>query len=158
MRAPPPFAVRTRPLPGLNRLWWLLAGIGVSITAYWAAGHLQAHSAWQWAALGLPAAAGLLGALRAGHDEPVTITWDGQSWHLQGAAAGTPVLALDAGAWLLLRWHSLPGGPPPRWIQTRIAPQNPGETRLKVMLLRAGARGGAGAEDIAQPATESTRQ
>ncbi len=152
MRAPPPFAVRTRPLPGLNRLWWLLAGIGASITAYWAAGQLQAHTAWQWAALALPAAAGLLGALRAGHDEPVTITWDGQSWHLQDAGAGTPVLALDAGAWLLMRWRSLPGGPPPRWIQTRIAPQNPGETRLKVTLLRARSVAGGSAQPPAESA------
>jgi hypothetical protein len=153
MRAPPPFAVITRPLPGLNRLWWLLAGIAASITAHWAAGQLQVHAAWQWTALALPAATGLLGALRARCDEPVTIAWDGHSWHLQNAGAGTPVLALDAGGWLLMRWHPAPGGPPARWIQTLIAPQDPGHTRLKVMLLRAGPIAG----DIAQPAAESTR-
>jgi hypothetical protein len=157
MRAPPPFVVCTRPLPGLNRLWWLLAGIAASITAHWAAGQLQAHAAWQWAALALPAAAALLGALRARCDEPVTIAWDGQSWHLQNAGAGTLVRALDVGAWLLMRWHPVPGGPPARWIQTWIAPQDPGHTRLKVMLLRAGAPAGDSPRHIAQPAAESTR-
>lgn len=138
-------------------MWWLLAGIGVSITAQWAAGQLQAQAAFQWAALALPIAVGLLGACRARCDEPVTITWDGQSWHLQNTGSGTPVLALDAGAWLLMRWHSPPGGPPARWIQTRIAPHNPGETRLKVMLLRAGPFAGEPPGDIAQPVAESTR-
>jgi hypothetical protein len=161
MRAPLPFAVVTRPLPGLNRVWWLLTGIGVSITAHWAAGRLQAPAAWQWAVLALPIAAALVGALRAGDDEPVTIAWDGQCWHLQdgqGAGAGTPVLALDAGAWLLLRWHPLPGGPPPRWIQTRIAPHDPGQTRLKVMLLRAHPIAGHIPGDTAQPTAESMRR
>lgn len=153
MRAPPPFAVRTRPLPGLNRMGWLLAGIAASISVHWAGGQFQWHAAWQGMAWALPIVAGLLGAARAGLEEPLTITWDGQSWRLQGGSAGTPVLALDMGAWLLMRWQSPPGGPPRRWIQTRIAAQNPGETRLKVMLLHARAAAG----DIAPPAAESRR-
>lgn len=52
------------------------------------------------------------------------LNWDGQCWLLHSrscpAEPGQPVLVLDAGAWLLVRWHvsrqDAPMRPTTRWL------------------------------------------
>ena len=102
------------PAPG----WWrrlvaALATMGAASLAAWA---VQAHESLpSWARAGAVAAGALAvaAAWRAGHLPAAGLSWDGRQWRLEmagrGACAGTLSVALDAGAWMLLRLDAAPG-------------------------------------------------
>lgn len=100
---------------------WRMSVIGLTLAA------CAALAAW-WSAQPLPRASSLSTGVAAGmvavlaamlglvRQRPLTLRWDGQCWHLardgEVAAPGRLELAIDLGAWLLLRF--VPGVMPPK--------------------------------------------
>lgn len=111
MHAPPPyqitvcrFGVWRVACAGLVTTSWL-------VTAAWAMSAVQAHPSWLALSILLLTLASIGVLLQAWRLAPTSLRWDGQRWHMGPAAtmglepqAGRLAVALDLGAWLLLRF------------------------------------------------------
>jgi hypothetical protein len=120
MRGAPPVFMACGPDPrwvAVERgAWTATAGIVV----LWGLRH--AGLADGWAALGAALCASLIWTCLARRpliDQADTLTWDGLAWQLNGTA-GEVGLMLDAGTWVLLRFHAHGGGPA-RWLSIHLA-------------------------------------
>jgi hypothetical protein len=118
MRASPPFQV------SVTRFGTWRAGVvaltlaaGVALGAWMASRDDLGHLFWAW---GVAAAALVLlaSAIRLARTAPVTLRWDSHERHLgppgpagESESAGHLAVAIDLGAWLLLRFrHATPAG------------------------------------------------
>ena len=111
MHAPPPFQVTLYRF-GLWRAACAAVVLGSwLVTAAWAMSASQVHPGWLAASLLLLliASVGLL--VQTWRLAPMSLRWDGQLWHVGPATtrgeephSGRLLVALDLGAWLLLRF------------------------------------------------------
>lgn len=107
--------------------WWragivLLAGAALAVMIAWLAARSEplppaALAAWSAGLIAIP-----LLALSAMRVKPVLLRWDGRSWWLApprrhgDAQAGEIEVALDLGAWMLLRFHPSASDGRSRWL------------------------------------------
>lgn len=137
MRAAPAVSVRLLPSTHWRRALALLALAALTSTATWA---------WQRGdRTGVLALGGVLAgvalAVRTARPGPRQLRWDGQRWWLQTAPepaeplAGEVSVAIDLGAWLLLRFDAAPGARPRRaWLPLQRAGQEPDWHALRCAL------------------------
>ncbi|MEO7337237.1 MAG: hypothetical protein ABIV63_11705 [Caldimonas sp.] len=111
MRAAPPIQVTPQRFGVWRGAVTLLAIAGAAAIALWTASHARPVDAVTWtiavlAWAGIAVAAG--SALRV---PPLCLSWDGRAWHLGPIDAepqpGKLRVALDLGAWMLLRFESI---------------------------------------------------
>ncbi|MBA4178359.1 MAG: hypothetical protein C0505_17645 [Leptothrix sp. (in: Bacteria)] len=114
MRAPPAVAVRCTGGWPWRLLNLALPALAAGVAAAWSLLHLGA-SPLPALALGL-AVLLLLG--RRWHARAQLLQWDGQRWTADGVP-GRLQLMIDAGPWLLLRLHTVPGPAP--WLAVTAA-------------------------------------
>ncbi len=111
MHAPPPFQITVCRF-GVWRV--ACAGLAVvtwAVTAGWAMSVIQVHPAWLALSVTLLALGSIGLLLQVWHLAPTSLRWDGQFWHAgpeatkgQEPQSGRLVVALDLGAWMLLRF------------------------------------------------------
>jgi hypothetical protein len=107
MRSAPPVAVMLRVGPAWRVAALLLAGLTLATGVGWAG--LKGGAAWLLPLLSLTLLCCGLWPLR--RQPPQRLRWDGHGWWLRPAegddeCAGVPVVALDLGAHLLLRFDA----------------------------------------------------
>ena len=117
MRAAPAFQVRLHRFGVWRSAVWLLAVLGLATIAAWLVTREPPIHPGVWIAAILSAAALTGSAATLARTPPVDLRWDGLVWHL-GPSAGGPVpgdviVAVDLGAWMLLRFvPAMPGARP----------------------------------------------
>jgi hypothetical protein len=112
MRSAPAVTVRAAPSAHWRRALACLCAGTLAATGLWA-WQSEEPKAWLvWIAAALLAAHCLRRAWRRG---PCTLRWDGERWWVAPQAGGSELsgelsVAIDFGAWLLLRFHAAPSG------------------------------------------------
>ena len=81
----------------------------------------QAHQRWAWPLAVLLAITALGCGASLARLAPCSLRWDGQRWHLSRSAGepeqpGDLTVALDLGAWMLLRFTADADGARTRWL------------------------------------------
>jgi hypothetical protein len=141
VRQPPPVSVRCsggRPWRALNLG---LPALAAAALAAWAAGHAGAAPAPMLAAAALAAAAAAFAFARV-LPGPADLRWDGQAWTADGVP-GTLDIAVDAGAWMLLRLRPAAGGAV-RWLPVGAAEAGAAWHGLRVAAFATAGRAGDG--------------
>ncbi len=111
MRAAPPIGVKLRRFEAWKAAVVLLGALGDIVLIAWASIRPEPIRGIEVAAVAalLIASTGLLVALLR-HAAPTELRWDGRAWHLgpaSGATTGGDIeVAIDLGAWLLLRFSA----------------------------------------------------
>jgi hypothetical protein len=111
MHAPPSFQITVCRFGVWRVACAGLATLSFAVTAGWAISATRAHPAWLALSVFFLAAAFLGLLLQAWRLAPTSLRWDGQLWHVGPASttgqeprSGRLVVALDLGAWMLLRF------------------------------------------------------
>jgi hypothetical protein len=95
-------------------LTWGLAGAAL---AAWLLALRDAPLPWAW----LVAVSVTVAAWALLHEKPVELAWDGQQWRANGVVCEL-VVALDLGAWLLLRARERLPAARTRWLPAAAGP------------------------------------
>ena len=108
MRAAPAFQVSLQRFGVWRGAVGLLTALALAALAAWLALQPPPLGVMTWLGAALAAAATIWCAVSVSRQRPVDLRWDGRNWAL-GAAAAEPItgelsVALDLGAWMLLRF------------------------------------------------------
>lgn len=111
MHAPPPFQITVYRFGAWRVACATLVAISWGLTAAWAFSAWHTHPEWLAVALLVLAVATGGLSLQAWRLAPTSLRWDGQLWHIgpqdttgQEPIAGRVGVAVDLGAWMLLRF------------------------------------------------------
>ena len=133
MRAAPAVSVLCHRAGAWRWLQALTPGLASAAVLAWVAGHLQQPGvASPWLVLAVSLLVTSL-AWRQARQEPVRLSWDGQTWAADGAA-GQLELKIDLGRWLLLCMHRRGADSGAVWIAVSAAEAGPSLHALRAAL------------------------